>query len=168
MTQAPKHIRKRLLQQDGNAAPATTAGALDLAAIAAIAFSSEDPQHPVEHMLDGTTGPGAKAWRGAHPDSVEQIIIDFDAPQTISRLVYEVEEAAQHRTQEIRIAVSTDGGVSYRDILVQEYVFSPQGATFQREDLRFALEGVTALRLTVMPHKSGSGVATLTSLHLWS
>ena len=44
-------LRKRLLEADA----ATSAGAT-------IAYSSEDPAHPVEHMLDGQSGPGATRW----------------------------------------------------------------------------------------------------------
>jgi hypothetical protein len=65
-------------------------------------------------------------------------------------------------------ASSDDGGRTYRQILVQEYNFSPRGATFQREDQRIDLRQVTHLRLTVVPNKSGSGPATLTALRLFA
>jgi hypothetical protein len=64
----------------------------------------------------------------------QHIVVEFDKPQTITRLVYEVEEAMRERTQEIRVQVSEDGGGTYRQILVQEYNFSPSGATYQREE----------------------------------
>jgi len=38
---------------------------------------------------------------------------------SLSRLVYEVEEAVKERTQEVRVEVSEDGGGTYRQILVQ-------------------------------------------------
>jgi len=41
--------------------------------------------------------------------------------------------------EEVRVEVSEDGGRSYRQILVQEYNFSPVGATYQREERRFNL-----------------------------
>src|SRR5437764_13960485 len=72
----------------------------------------------------------------------------------------------RQRTQEVRVEVSEDGGRSYRQILVQEYNFSPGGATYQREDQRVNLRQVTHLRLTIVPNKSGSGTATLTTLRL--
>ena len=53
-------------------------------------------------------------------------------------------------------------------MLVQEYTFSPRGSTFQREDIRCDLHNLTQLRLTVVPNKRGSGVATLTSLRLYA
>jgi hypothetical protein len=68
----------------------------------------------------------------------------------------------------VRVEVSEDGARTYRRILVQEYSFSPGGATYQREELRFNLQGVTHLRLTIVPNKSGSGTATLTALRLFA
>ena len=81
--------------------------------------------------------------------------------------MYEVEEATRERTQEIRVEVSEDGSRTYRQSLVQEYTFSPGGATYQREDQRFNLHGVTHLRLTIVPNKNGHGTATLTALRLF-
>ena len=69
--------------------------------------------------------PRRPRWISARPDTTEHIVIEFDRPQTISRLVYEVEETMRERTQEVRVEVSEDGGRSYRQILVQEYNFSP-------------------------------------------
>lgn len=166
MTEVQTKVRKRPLGQDHAVAQAALPGEIDLASVAVMAFSSEDPSHPVEHLMDGSHGPGAPRWRSARPDTTEQLVVEFDAPQRISRLVYEVEETERERTQEIRVEVSTDGGASFRQILVQEYTFSPGGATLQHEDLRFEIMGATHLRLTVVPNKNGSGTATLTSLRL--
>jgi hypothetical protein len=68
----------------------------------------------------------------------------------------------------VRLDVSEDGGQSYRQILVQEYNFSPRGATYQREEQRFNLRQVTHLRLTLVPNKSGSGTASITALRLFA
>jgi sporulation-control protein spo0M len=103
----------------------------------------------------------------ARPDTTEHIVIEFDRPRSISRILYEV-ETMQQRTQEVRVEVSEDGGQSYRQILVQEYNFSPRGATYQREEQRFNLPQVTHLRLTIVPNKSGSGTVTLTRLRLFA
>jgi hypothetical protein len=66
------------------------------------------------------------------------------------------------------VEVSTDHGRTYRQVLVQEYTFSPQGSTFQHEDLRLGLSEITHLSLTIVPDKGGSGVASLTSLRLFA
>ena len=163
----PSRLRKRPLEADA-AASARAADEIDIVGCATIAYSSENPAHPVGHMLDGRCGPGATRWVSARPDTVEHIVMEFDRPQAISRLVYEVEETMRERTQEVRVEVSEDGGRSYRQILVQEYNFSPGGATYQREEQRFNLRQVTHLRLTIVPNKSGSGTATLTALRLFA
>src|SRR4029077_8370550 len=99
---SPARLRKRPLQPDA-AASAGTADEIDIAGCATILSSSEQPAHPVEHLLDGRSGPGGTRWISARPDSIEQIVVQFDQPQAISRLVYEVEEAERERTQEIRV-----------------------------------------------------------------
>ena len=102
------------------------------------------------------------------PDVTEQIVLEFDKPQTISRLVYEVEETMRERTQEVRVEVSEDEGRTYRQVLVQQYTFSPAGATYQREEQRLNLRQISHLRLRIVPNKSGSGTATLTALRLFA
>jgi len=93
-------LRKRPLEAETSA---RAAGEIDIAGCATIAYSSEDPAHPVEHMLDGRNGPGATRWVSARPDTVEHIVIEFDRPQPVSRLLYEVEETLRERTQEVRL-----------------------------------------------------------------
>jgi hypothetical protein len=160
-------LRKRQLEADG-VTRARAADEIDIVSCATIAYSSEDPAHPVEHLLDGRSGPGATRWISARPDATEQIVVEFDQPQTISRLAYEVEEAMCERTQEVRAEISEDGGRTYHQILVQEYTFSPAEATYQREEQRLNPRQVSHLRLTIVPNKNGSGAATLTSLRLFA
>jgi hypothetical protein len=45
------------------------------------------------------------------------LILAFDAPQAIRRVVLEVEEPTVPRTQELQLAVSSDGGRTYRERL---------------------------------------------------
>ena len=160
-------LRKRPLTADTQANTGASAE-IDIAGCATIAYSSEAGDQPVEHLLDGHAGPGATRWISARPDTIEQILVEFDRPQAISRLVYEVEEAERERTQEVRVEVSEDGGRTYRQILVQEYNFSPGGATYQREEQRFNLRQISHLRLTIVPNKNGSGTATLTTFRLFA
>jgi hypothetical protein len=160
-------LRKRPLEADA-AASGRAANEIDIAGCAMVSYSSEDPAHPVEHLLDKQSGPGATRWMSARPDTIEHLVVEFDHPQIISRLVCEVEEPARERTQEVRVEVSEDGGRSYRQIVAQEYNFSPGGATYQREEQRLDLHRVSHLRLTIVPKKNGSGTATLTALRLFA
>jgi hypothetical protein len=160
----PWQVRKRLL---GAAARAMAADEIEIARCATILFSSERPDHPVEHLLDGSSGPGGSRWIAGSADETEEIVVEFDRPQPVSRLVYEVEERERERTQEVRVEVSEDGGRSWRQILAQEYNFSPRGATFQHQDQRFERRRASHLRLLIVPNKNGSGAATLTTLRLF-
>ncbi len=163
--ESPK-IRKRKITERGEARDST--GAVDLAGCATIAYTSEDSAHPIDALFDDSGGPDGTFWASERANVTEQIIVEFDRPRSISRLVYEVAEARVERTQEIRLAVSSDEGRTFRQVLVQEYSFSPRGATFQREEVRLGASDVTHLRFTVVPNKSGSGKATLTSVQLFS
>jgi hypothetical protein len=162
-----EQIRKRLMD-DARLLSARSGVELDVAAGATIAYSSEEPAHPVDNMFDGRDGPGGTYWESARENTSETLLIEFDRPQNISRLIFEAEERHVERTQEVRLEVSCDSGISFRALLVQEFVFSPRGATFQREDIRRVVEGVSHMRLVIVPNKSGSGRAKLTSLRLFA
>ena len=128
MTERPR-VRKRSLAAD-TVTIGRAADEIDIACCATVAYSSEDPAHPVENLLDGQSGPGGTRWVSARPDTAEHIVVEFDQPRSISRLIYEVEETTRERTQEVRVEASDDGGRTYREILVQEYNFSPGGPPF--------------------------------------
>src|SRR6266702_5565172 len=160
-------MHKRLMNEQVSVC-AERPGEIDIARLAGFTYSSEHPDHPLEHLIDGRYGRGGTHWASARPNTTERIVLDFEPPQRISHLVYEVEECCVERTQEVRVEVSTDHGSTYRQVLAQDYTFSPQGATFQHEALELDLPAITHLRLTIIPNKGGSGVATLTSLRLFA
>ncbi len=161
-----RQLRKRLLGAREPAA-GVAPGCINLAEVAFVFYSSEDPAHPIEYALDGSYGRGGTRWEAAEADREETIEIDFDEPQSISRLVYEVEEEAAERTQELTVEASTDEGETYRPVLRQEYNFSPHGSTYEREEWQVGLHGVSNLRFTIIPNKRGSGKAKITSLRLY-
>jgi hypothetical protein len=161
-------LHKRQLREGDITAGANAANEIDIIAAATIAYSSEDPAHPIEHAFDGSSGPGATRWISARDNTVEHIVIEFDRPQIISCLSYEVEERALERTQEVRGEISDAAGRSYHQIFVQDYTFSPRGATYQHEEQHFDRVQVDHLRLTIVPNKNGSGRATLTTLRLFT
>ncbi len=76
-------------------------------------------------------------------------------------------EDEQERTQEFVLRWSSDGGQSYREILRQQYNFSPPEAAPELEDYDIDLNGVTALELRIVPDISGgSARASLAQLRL--
>jgi F5/8 type C domain-containing protein len=160
-------MRKRLMSEQVSSC-AGRPGEIDVASLATFRYSSEDPVHPLDHLIDGCCGRGGTRWASARANTTECIELEFEPAQEISRLIYEVEECRLERTQQVRVEVSADRGRIYRQILAQDYNFSPEGATFQHEEVHLEVRPVTHLRLTIVPNKGGSGVATLTSLQLFA
>ena len=141
-------------------------GEIDVAAVATVLVTSDGPDHPVDHAFDDRRGPGGSRWVAGETGE-QTVILAFDAPQAIRRVVLEVEEQEVARTQEVQLAVSVDGGQTYRELGRQEYNFSPPGTTFEREDWAVTADGVTHLRLRIKPDKGGKPCrATITSLAL--
>ena len=158
-------LRKQIIKPSP-AAPIPMPGEIDIAAVATVLVTSEDPDHPVDHAFDQQRGPGGGRWIAAETGD-QTLILAFDAPQTIHRILLEVEEPGVARTQELQLAVSNDGGQTYRELVRQEFNFSPPGTTFEREDWAANAECVTHLRLVIRPDKGGKPCrATITSLAL--
>jgi hypothetical protein len=155
-------LRKQIIKPSP-AAPTPMPGEIDIAAVATVLVTSEDPDHPVDHAFDQQRGPGGSRWVAGEPGE-QTLILAFDAPQVIRRVLVEVEEPEVARTQDLQLAVSSDGGQTYRELVRQEYNFSPPGTTFEREDWSMEAGGVTHLRLSIRPDKGGKPCrATLTS-----
>ena len=59
-----------------------------------------------------TEDPEAVGWIADGPGE-QTVILLFDSPQTIRKIGVEIEELAVSRTQELSVAVSSDGGRTY-------------------------------------------------------
>jgi hypothetical protein len=136
---------------------------LDVAPLAQVELTSEDPTHPIDAALLPYTPPG---WRAAQPG--EQVIrLVFDRPQALQQLRLVFAEAQQARTQEFVVRWSADGGQSYREIVRQQYTFSPPGTVHEVEDYQVRLDGVTHVELHIIPDiQGGDACATLQELRL--
>jgi hypothetical protein len=159
-------LRKQIIKPSPTT-PVPPSDGIDVVASATVLVTSEDAGNPVDNAFDGLSGPGSTRWVAGEPGE-QSVILAFDAPQAIRRVALEVEEQEIARTQELDLAVSCDGGETYRELLRQEYTFSPSSTTFEREDWVVSAEGVTHLRLRIKPDKGGKlGLASITSLALW-
>lgn len=136
---------------------------LNVEGLAEVEITSEDAAHPIESAL---VPGGAPGWRAAGPGK-QTIRLVFTAPQRLRRIKLVFEETRAERTQEYDLRWSADGGKSFREIVRQQWNFSPQGATRQTEDHRVELSGVTALELNIVPDKSGgNALASLAQLRV--
>jgi hypothetical protein len=136
---------------------------LDLGNLAQVEITSEDPLHPIEAALQHDESSG---WRAGEPG--QQVVrLHFDQPLSIERIYLQVDEHELPRTQEFVLRWSQDHGRTYREIVRQQYNFSPPGTTREQEDYTVELSGVTGLELTITPDVGGSrAVASLARLRL--
>lgn len=136
---------------------------LDLNRTASVEVSSEDEDHPIEAaLLPAENGGWSAATAG--PQTVRLV---FDKPQPLRRIRLEFEETKVKRTQEFVLRWAEDNGKAYRDILRQQWNFSPPETIRETEDHSVELSGVKALELVIVPDISGGEArASLLALHL--
>lgn len=138
---------------------------LDLEAMARVEISSEDAAFPIEHAL----GAGATSgWRAAGTGP-QVVRIYFDAPQKVRRIQVHVIERVAERSQEFVLFAETEGG--RREVVRQQFTFSPGGSSEEIEDYSVELDGVTMVELEIDPDRShdpklSQSYASLQSLRL--
>src|SRR5919197_583910 len=136
---------------------------LDLERVARVELTSEDVAYPIE----AASIPGSEnGWRAAVPGD-QTIRIIFDQPLRLRRVLLRFVERIAERNQEFVLRWSADGGKTFRDVVRQQYTFSPGGATTEVEDLRVELDEVTTMELTISPDRGrGEARASLAQLRL--
>jgi hypothetical protein len=113
-------MRKRSIVPDHRTEPRDDKW-LDLAKLAEVEVTSESDSHPIEFALLQN---GPDGWRAAGPGQ-QTIRILFDEPQTVRRILLVFEEHELARSQEFVLRWSPDRGDPYRDIVRQQWNFSP-------------------------------------------
>lgn len=157
-------MRKQITGPLDNRHPeAGRARCLDLEGLAKVEITSEDVAHPIESALTASSGTG---WRAAQPG--EQVIrLLFDEPQHLRSVHLVFDESEQPRTQEFWVRWSADRGVTYREVVRQQFNFCPPTTIHEVEDYDVDLAGVTTLELRVVPDIShGDARASLAMLRL--
>jgi len=157
-------MRKRIVGPVDQAALLADDDWLNLEALVAeVEVTSESPDHPVEAALI----PGREAgWRAAS-SGTQTIRLLFAQPQAVRRIRLDFVETARERTQQHVLRWSPDGGKSFREIVRQQWNFSPDASTLEAEDYRVALQGVTVLELSIIPDISGGdALASVAALRL--
>jgi hypothetical protein len=133
---------------------------LDLAQIASVEISSEDAQHPFENALQG--GPGG-GWRAADPGP-QVIRLNFDQPQSIRRIRLEFREDRVQRSQEFAV-FATSATSPRREVVRQQWAFSPGGSAIEVEDYSVDLAAVSILELEIDPGRHDKqAIASLNSI----
>jgi hypothetical protein len=156
-------MRERIIAYGPREVAAAEPGWMDLERLAQVEITSEDVDYPIEAALIPNTGSG---WRAAQPGE-QTICLRFDEPLRLKRIHLVFQEDEQERTQEFVLRWSPDRGQSYRDLVWQQYNFSPPGAAHEVEDYDICLDEVTALELKIVPDISGgSARASLAQLRV--
>ena len=131
---------------------------LELEQMAQVEVTSEDPNFPIESALASGKGPG---WRAAEKGT-QSIRIIFDKPRALRRIRLEFSETEIERTQEFTLQWSPESGGPFRDIVRQQWTFSPHGSTSEVEDYQVDLDSVSVLELALRPELTpGNAFATL-------
>ena len=148
------YMRKRLITHTPPGAQLDRDHRLDLSTAALIEVTSEDKDYPIESALI----PGeSKGWRASAPGT-QTIRVIFDRPQKLKRISLVFEEKGTSRTQEFVLQWSPDREGALREIVRQQWNFSPPHSTTEVEEYRVELSDVAVLEMTINPDIAG-GVA---------
>lgn len=156
-------MRKKIINRISKEPVSTYHAWLDLERLTQVEITSEETGHPVESAL---TTVGGRGWLASETGK-QTIRLLFDEPLALGHIQLVFEEEKLERTHEFVLRWSKDGGRSYREILRQQYTFSPPDTTREVEDYTVDLNEVTVLELTIVPDLSGGNArASLISLRL--
>ena len=125
-------MRKRLITPSPQDAAAHDEGWLDLDRLAVVEVTSEDKDYPVESALAAEE---VRGWR-APASGTQTVRLIFDEPQRLTRIALVFEETETERTQEFVLRWSGDGGRSFREVVRQQWNFSPPNTSRERNRVR--------------------------------
>jgi hypothetical protein len=156
-------MRKTTFESSKFDRPARPDGWLDLDKIAQVAVTSEDPSRPVESAFDFGESSGWQA--GGKGEQTIRLI--FDRPQRLKRIWLRFEETETERMQQISLRWRPEKEGPAREIVRQQWNFSPSGSTTEIEDYKVDLSNVGILELTINPDVSqGEALATLAEFRI--
>jgi hypothetical protein len=156
-------MRKRLITPDRPKDPEAGRGWLALGKAALVEVTSEAEGYPVEGAL---LSDGKRGWRADAPGP-QTIRLLFDQPQTIRVIQLVFKEEDSPRTQEFVLRWLPYGAGSWKDIVRQQWNFSPPDTVHEREEYKVELPSAAALELTINPDISKAGTrASLEKLQL--
>lgn len=144
-------MRKQTINSGSEAVSPSRDVWLDLERLAQVEITSESGEHPIESALIPDRGPG---WRAAQPGK-QTIRLLFEQPLSLGRILLRFDEPEQGRTQEFVLRWLAEGQQSPREIVRQQYTFSPPATHQESEDYSVKLNGVIAVELEIVPDISG-------------
>jgi hypothetical protein len=144
-------MRKRLISTTLEGVRPHNESWIDLDGAAVVEVTSEEEDYPIESalLLKETRG-----WRASRPGA-QTVRLVFDEPQRLKRIALAFEEVDTRRTQEFVLRWSADGGQSFREIVRQQWNFSPPETVRELQEYHVELSDVTVLELIITPDISG-------------
>jgi hypothetical protein len=125
---------------------------LNLEDLASVEITSEEVGFPVESVFSlDADGKGWRAGRGG-PQTIRLI---FDRPHQIRRIWVLFEEREQERTQEFVLRWSGDKGTTFREVVRQQWNFSPPNSAREIENYNVNLPEVSVLEMIIDPDNRG-------------
>jgi hypothetical protein len=133
--------------------------------LATVEISSEDAAYPIESVFQ-VNGRAGSGWRAAAPGK-QLIRLLFDSPQPLRSIWLRFGESQVERTQEFTLRYAEQGRVADREIVRQQWSFSPSGSTSETEKYQVDLPKVSVLELALDPDQGrGEAVASLAEWRL--
>jgi hypothetical protein len=156
-------MRKKIIQPVSKDTSRSSESWLGLEPLAQVEVTSEEAANPVESALIPGPGPG---WRAEQPGE-QSIRLIFDKPLSLGRIHLRFDERERARTQQFVLRWLPRGEEHSREIVRQQYTFSPPDTSEEVEDYRVDLKDVAALELKIVPDISGGTArASLAQLSL--
>jgi hypothetical protein len=136
---------------------------LELENLAEVEISSEDPAYPIEEALNLSEG---KGWKASEPGPQTIRIIFFER-RKISRIKLQFQENEKERTQQFILKCLADGEDNFRQLVCQQYNFSPAGSSHEVEDYHFDLKNLKVLEIQIIPDINNKNIyASLQKLQI--
>ena len=131
-------MQKRIISEAATAGTANHSQWLDVEKLADVEVTSEANGYPIESVFSFGAGPG---WRAASPGK----------------------QVETERTQEFTIKWSPGGSTLLKNIVRQQWNFSPNGSTSEREEYEVDLKETSFVELSIDPDRGANqAVAKLT------
>ncbi len=154
-------MRKRLVPSDRRSHSESGPAWLALDTAASVEVTSEAEGYPIEAAL---VGDGQRGWRADAPGT-QTIRLLFDHPQTLRFIRLLFKEESFSRTQEFVLRWLPYGAGSWKDVVRQQWNFSPPDTVQECEEYKVELASAAAIELSINPDISRDGIRA--SLERW-
>ena len=143
-------MRKTIVAQDARS-KMSERNWLDLEELAQVEVTSEESAHPIEAALRGDEH--HEGWR-ASERGMQTIRLRFDTPQGVHLIRLVFDETERARTQEFVLGWRRSGETTSREIVRQQYTFSPPTTTREIDEYAVDLHEVSIVELQIRPDLS--------------